>query len=248
LPRDVAALDPAIEASATGLMAAHLALAQARYRTMLNGIDTFAYAIERPITYRSRLTTQELEASVPDSAHAMARDLLAWRNDDRNTSRRVFVALVIRNPDRPCGQNGVKCFGGGRTFNGPPGSGGGFVQMEFNNLLDGKHFQSTLIHEIGHAFGLAHANQHGQDMKAGASIMGYNRAHWSLGLTESDDPGILTDEDVVTLAANRQAFPNLAAHPWPQQILQKPLVRANGEAYLHPMQDVIGPRWLGLRF
>jgi hypothetical protein len=238
VPSDVT-LDPQTEARAAGLMATHLQIAQQRYQKLL-GSDTFAYAMEQPLTYRSRLSMRELDESRPDTAHQMTSELLAWRHEDRNTSRHVFIALLVRAPGRPCG-HGSHCLGGGRTFNGAPGSGGGFVQMEFNNLLDGVHFQSTLIHEIGHGMGLSHADCHGESMGTGRSIMSYNHAHWSNGFQESADPGILTDEDIVTLAKNTAAFPRLAADPSVGARLQRPLYRASGECWLGPMSPAIGP-------
>ena len=51
-------------------------------------------------------------------------------------------------------------YGGGRTFNGPPHTGGGVIRLELSWLMTAKNFPflSTLIHELGHAFGLFHAD------------------------------------------------------------------------------------------
>ena len=238
VPSDVL-LDPQTETRMTELITAHLALARARYSKILV-VDTFEYAIEQPVTYHSPLTTAQLEASQPDTAHQMTRELLAWRHEDRHTSRHVFVTLLVRSPDRPCGRAHIRCMGGARTFNGAPGTGGGFVQMEANNLLDGKHFQSTLIHELGHAFGLSHVDCRGESMTASGSIMSYNPSHHSEGLQESYDPGGLTPEELLTLSRNRLAFPRLGLHPSMREIAAQRLNKANGECYLGPMDGSIG--------
>jgi hypothetical protein len=237
VPADVA-FDPQAEAVGANLITAHLALAQRRYQRLL-GVDTFAYAIEPPITYHSPMTTDQLEASRPDTAHAMTRELLAWRRETRLSSRHVFVTLMVRAPERPCGGH-VRCMGGGRTFNGPPGTGGGFIQVEAATLFAGKNFHSTLVHELGHAFGLPHADCHGESMREGRSIMSYNRRHWSKGFAESGE-GVLTAEDQVTLARNRLAFPRLAADPMLRGRMGGPLVGVNGECDLGPMDASIGP-------
>ncbi len=97
-----------------------------------------------------------------------------------------------------------KCqfFEGGRTFNGPPGSGGGYIQMEYTSLT-GDHlypFQSTLVHEIGHACGLLHVDSFGYDMQTNESLMSYNLSHHSNGMRQSDTPGIFNPEDYCLLS------------------------------------------------
>jgi hypothetical protein len=237
VPADVA-FDAQAEVLGSNLIAAHLALAQQRYQRLL-AVDTFLYAIEQPITFHSPMTTSDLEVSRPDTAHAMARELLTWRRETRMSSRHVFVTLMVRAPERPCGGQ-VRCMGGGRTFNGPPGTGGGFIQLEAATLFAGKNFHSTLVHELGHAFGLPHADCHGESMREGRSIMSYNRRHWSKGLSESGE-GVLTAEDQVTLARNPLAFPRLAADPTLHGRMGGPLVGVNGECDLGPMDASIGP-------
>ena len=101
-------------------------------------------------------------------------------------------------------------------------------------------FVSIVVHELGHAFGLPHANCHGESMAEGRSIMSYNRRHWSHGLTESGE-GVLTAEDQVTLARNPLAFPRLAADTALRYRMGGPLVGVSGECDLGPMGPSIGP-------
>ncbi len=76
--------------------------------------------------------------------------------------------------------------------------------MEYASLVDDTPyaFQSTLVHELGHAFGLTHVD-----------CFGYNPAHHSSGLSRSRDPGILNPEEYYILAVNRRAFPEFKFDP-----------------------------------
>jgi hypothetical protein len=184
----------------------HLDLARAHYQSLLG--TTFAIADEPIGVYRSPNPNayffDVVADSAEDRAHRMLRELLAWRGLDRYTANVVFVAIYV--------STGVPIGGGGRTINGPPGSGGGYLEMDHASLVTDQpyRFQSTLVHELGHAFGLTHVDCHGHDLHANGSLMSYNPAHWSRGLERSPTPGDLNAEDRYALALNRRVFPELA--------------------------------------
>ena len=115
----------------------------------------------------------------------------------------IFVAVVMNaGDDFPAG--------GGRPFNGGFNTGGGIVVLSSFALSKLPNFESTLEHELGHAFGLPHVDVYGQDMQTSASIMSYNPAHHTREMQPSPNPGILGPEDVLGLSLNRRAFPKLA--------------------------------------
>ena len=69
-------------------------------------------------------------------------------------------------------------------------------------------FLSTLIHELGHAFGLTHADCHGHDMDTNRSMMSSNTHLWSKGFSLSVPPPVFNPEEYLMLAQNKLAFPN----------------------------------------
>jgi hypothetical protein len=103
--------------------------------------------------------------------------------------------------------------GGGRPLNGGIDTGGGVVQLSTFAMDKKPNFQSTLQHELGHAFGLPHVDVYGYDMKSNESIMSYNRKHHTREFTPSDTPGVLIPEDLRALALNRRVFPRLRFDP-----------------------------------
>ena len=69
---------------------------------------------------------------------------------------------------------------------------------------DGQNFPflSTLIHELGHAFGRTHADCHGYDMVSSKTRL------WSKGFSLSVPPPVFNPEEYLMLAQNKLAFPN----------------------------------------
>lgn len=244
--------------AARGLLREHLKITQRRYQILL-GTDTFHFQVEEPGIYHGALTTLGYMNATPDPAHVMARELLAWKGENRTTSRHVFVSVLIRPAGQPCGVDGRNCLaGGGRTFNGGFGTGGGIVHMEYQSLLcdpsNGLYrdfpypFLSTIEHEIGHAFGLVHVSTTDgrtldcyflQDAELSPSIMGYNPSHHSACLQESADPGIFEPEEYFLLDRNKLAFPNFFFVPAVHNPTGRDLVRVyNGECEQGPMGNL----------
>lgn len=187
----------------------HLRIAQKFY---LSQLKTETFRIEdKALVYRSPNAVEHYGDPMrdPDPDDTLGtlkvKELLEWQKEDRFTSKRVFVILFVRPKGQPSGDLGF-----GRPFSGgPPVLGGGLVELELDDLIhhDTSPFQSTLAHELGHAFGLAHVDCHGYDMDTNDSIMSYNLAHHSHGFSESATPGILNPEDFFVLAQNKGVFP-----------------------------------------
>ncbi len=173
---------------------------------MLRGRDNFITADGPPLIHRSRIGLAELRAAPESGAPCLTGELLAASQTNRFNCPYVFV-IVVMNPhdDFPVG--------GGRPLNGGYNTGGGIVILSSFALDQFPHFQSTLQHEVGHAFGLPHVDVYGHDMKTDDSIMSYNSAHHARGMRPSPNPGILMPEDLRGLSFNRRAFPNLTFRP-----------------------------------
>ena len=114
----------------------------------------------------------------------------------------IFV-VILMNPQEDYPN------GGARPFNGGFNTGGGIVIMSSYGLDQNSCFQSTLQHELGHAFGLPHVDVYSYDMAANPSLMSYNPGHHTNGFQPSATPGAFIPEDVRALALNRRAFPHL---------------------------------------
>ncbi len=201
-------------------LADHLAWCQKRYREMLGGRDTFTLDNQAPLVYLSRSSLAELKAAPEMGAPRVVGELFEATKSNRLDCPYVFVVVVMNEADNfPAG--------GGRPFNGGFNTGGGIVILSSFALGKLPNFQSTLQHELGHAFGLPHIDVYGQDMGKSPSIMSYNPSHHTRGMQPSASPGTLVREDLVGLAINRRAFPNLAtalAGPEPSRTARPRLV------------------------
>lgn len=210
IPSDNTALTPEVIERDSALFIAHLVTTQKFYRNQLED-DTFKIAGSAVMIHRarhsdayytSRLRPQKGEA---DAAHVILTELFAARNENRNNSQSIYVVLYARTqkhkPDTPF-------FGGGRTFNGAPGSGGGSLELELSSLASDfpYSFQAALIHELGHTFGLVHVDCFGYDQNKNESVMSYDKRWGTHGLSIS--PGRLNPEDFFLLGQNKLAFPH----------------------------------------
>jgi hypothetical protein len=222
------------------LLFRHVVLAQAHYRTLLK-TDTFKIFDRKVVVFSAAHPSPAYETQVskggPDTAHIMLKELLAWSGEDRYSSRRVYLVIYAR----PAHSHGP-ALGGGRTFNGPPNSGGGFIHMELSSVLDDKPypFQSTLVHELGHTFGLAHADCHGYDLGKSESMMSYNLRHHSRGLRQSQPLAGFSPEDFFVLARNKLAFPSFVYVAAEHNPGNRSLTTVD-RCYLGPMTASIGP-------
>lgn len=217
------------------LLAQHVELAREHYRELLG--TTFDVVAGPAAIYQAKYPDAhylDVAADTPDDrAHRVVAELLEWSGTDRYSSDVVFLTVYV--------SSGRPIWAGARTFNGAPGSGGGYAELDITSLLadQGYRFQSTLVHELGHAFGLNHVTCHGQDLESSPSIMGGNPAHWSQGLTRSATPGDFIPEDRYMLAAASPVFPGLTydaarygANIDPERVQA---------CFQRPMSETIGP-------
>ena len=179
----------------------HIQKAQDRYKEMLLGITTFSLEstiavlpLSRPVNFYRN----QAEDGVPE----MTGEVLDHLKVSRFSCPWVFVMILINPSDQyPSG--------GGRPINGGINSGGGVVVMSSFALDGNRNFQSTLQHELGHAFGLPHVDSYGRNMQNDSSLMSYNPKHHTNGYSTAERPGVLVSQDIAALAKNKSIFPDL---------------------------------------
>lgn len=238
LPND-AVISEADAMAAIDLLGEFVTIARSFYYALLE-TDTFAISSGKEEIYRSdhpaSFYTQRNDSQ--DSAHLITGELLSWLGENRLNSRHIFLVIFVRPESSQTG-----FFGGGRTFNGPPNTGGGYVEMEYRSLImdDPYPFLSTLIHELGHAFGLAHVNCFSRDMNRNDSIMSYNQKHKSVRMELGRQPGTLNPEEFFVLSLNKRVFPDFVFIPEahnPENIALNPASISG--CFLAPMDESIG--------
>lgn len=188
------------------LIVRHLKWAQVRYKEMLGGRDTFALAEGRPEVCLAERELEFYRRAPGGGAGEYVGELLRQDKCNRYSCPYIYVAVIMNQHDGFPG-------GGARPLNGGFNTGGGIFIMSSYGLEEGICYQSTIQHELGHAFGLPHVDVYGYDMETNRSIMSYNPGHHTNGFEPSATPGELIAEDLRGLALNRRAFPRLRYDP-----------------------------------
>jgi hypothetical protein len=188
-----------------GILMRHLQWSRTRYRELLG--DTFAIAEPQPRVYHSDRDLDYYRAQPEGSAPQFVSELAKAYGYNRYTCPYVMVVVFMNSVDDYPGG------GGGRPINGGLNTGGGIVILASCYVKSAPNFQSTLQHELGHAFGLPHVDVYGIDMMTNRSFMSYNPGHHTNGFEPSATPGEVIPEDVRSLAMNHRVFHKLRFDP-----------------------------------
>ena len=206
----------------------HIVVAQSKYRSLLR-TDTFRLAQDELWVYRAERQNAGYllaKGAVPNPSHLIAAELLREKGLSRVSSRLVFLIFYVRPAGRPCAHNdqgpGPHCFGGGVSFNGGNSAQGGIAILELPEATEAMFpsgTQAAILHELGHAFSLAHVSncdrdeidpdQYGQ--RSSPSIMSYSRSTYTVGLQWSQ-ASLLADE-LEVLDENDAVFPDFSYQP-----------------------------------
>ncbi|QEL15589.1 hypothetical protein [Limnoglobus roseus] len=187
------------------LLVKHVEWARGRYKELLHG-ETFGVAAGKPRVYQSPRDLDFLRKLPDRGLPTVTAEVLTHLKFTRFNCPHVLLVVVVN----PANEFPV---GSAQPLNGGLSTGGGVVQVCTFAMDRMPNFQSTLQHELGHAFGLPHVDVYKYDMKANPSLMSYNPKHHTKGLTPSETPGELIPEDVRALALNRRVFPALRFDP-----------------------------------
>ena len=201
VPKDV----PAPDDQLATLVARHLKWTQQRYGELLG--TTFEIAEEKPRLYRGKYTLQQYrEFDNRVGAYVTAQHLDALKVTRFNCPYVLFTVFYNPQDAWPSGRGG--------PMNGGLGTGGGTCLIPSSTFLKKPNAQSTLQHEIGHAFGLLHVDAYGYALRGNnPSIMAYNSTHKTNGFRPAPSPGVFIPEDLRGLARNDLALPNLEFIP-----------------------------------
>lgn len=224
------------------LLQQHLSIGQKKYRALLE-TDTFAVEEKVLTVYGARESAYYDNIPKRDDADGVdviTAEIFRAARDNRTDSHAIYLTLFVRE-GYAAPAPGNHQFGGGRTFNGPPGSGGGVIVLEMSSLLRDRPYpiQSTLVHELGHAFGLTHPNCFGYDINTNNSLMSYNPRHHTKGFEPAPLSGTFNPEEFYELSLNKRVFPHFSYNPArhnPRGVDISDVDRC----FLGPMQSVIG--------
>ena len=211
LPRDVSLSEFEL-AVAKQRFQKHMILAQNTYQQLLGqsfeldsqNIEIF-YGEQTNNFYRSKIGTRR-----GSSVEWFTQELFHFYRETRLDSKRIYVLLYVR-PANEKQLFQTKIFASGLTFNGPPNSGGGIIELEYRAMMRDipYPFQSALVHELGHSFGLAHVDCYGLNQYHNGSVMSYNPDHWTRGLSQGRRQASLNPHERFLLAQNQKVFPGL---------------------------------------
>jgi len=170
---------------------------------MMGGLSN-AFWILEPIIVQGERSYDYYVDAPEGGAPAIVGDLFSQFGWDRASCPYILLTVVQNTHDsRPTP--------GGRTLNG--GFSGGGIIITSSSWVTNSIFLSTLIHEIGHGFGLPHVDAYGYDLYSGPSIMSYNTNHHSFYEDLGSDPGVLIAEDKRGLSMNKDACRSTASLP-----------------------------------
>ena len=179
----------------------HLRWARERYTELLGNRNNFMLIEKDALIYESPYNLT-FYRGLSSQANHIAGELLNFTGFNRFSCPLIFFTVVVNHQEDFPG-------GCGSPFNGGFNTGGGIVLVSSYALDKIPNFQSTVQHELGHAFGLPHVDAYGYDMKTSTSIMSYNLSHHTKGFNPSEMPGEFIPEDVRGLALNQRAFPTI---------------------------------------
>ncbi len=179
----------------------HLRWARERYAELLGNRNTFMLTEKDPLIYDSPYNLP-FYRGLSSQANHIAGELLNFTGFNRFSCPLIFFTVVVNHQEDFPG-------GCGSPYNGGFNTGGGIVLVSSYALDKIPNFQSTVQHELGHAFGLPHVDAYGYDMKTSPSIMSYNLSHHTKDFNPSRTPGEFIPEDIRGLALNQRVFPTL---------------------------------------
>ena len=177
----------------------HLVLSRNRFREMTNGIDTFE-VVDGHFVLKLKYPLSHYRTEPEE--YTILQELLDTLRVSRFANPWVFAIAVMNSKDgHPTP--------GGRTINGGINNGGGYIHFPSQALQRSAKFQSTIEHELGHAFGLLHVDNYGENMNTSPSIMGYNPKHHHSLEGVPEQKATLNARDLYALSRNQRVFEKL---------------------------------------